>query len=499
LCLLFVVEISFSQSVVTGKVTDSKDGTAVQGVTVTAKGTRTATQTSADGSFSISVPASVKSLVFTSVGFASQEISIEGRTSLNVSLVVTNASLNEVVVTGYGTSKRKDLTGSIATVTAKDFQKGNITTPEQLIAGKVAGVSIISNGGQPGSGSTIRIRGGSSLNASNSPLIVIDGVPLENAGIAGGNNPLSFINSNDVESFTILKDASAAAIYGTRASNGVIIITTKKGRGDKLRVNFSSVNSVSSVTDQVDVLNGDQVRSIVNALGTTAQKAQLGTANTNWQDQIYHTAFASDNNISLTGGVKKLPYRVSLGYLNQDGVLKTDHLQKVSVALVLNPTFFDNHLKVDINLKGSQQKYRFANQGAIGAAVSFDPTKPVYSGNKRYGGYYEWLDPNPGITFGHPWNRAGRNPLALLEERHDNSDAKRSIGNIQLDYKFHFLPELRANLNLGYDVSKGTGTIFVSDSASINYVDTGVNDHYKQTKANTVVEFYLNYAKDLDQ
>ncbi len=497
MCLLFLVEVSFSQnSIVTGKVTDSKDGAAVQGVTVTAKGTRTATQTSTDGSFSISIPASVKSLVFSSVGFASQEISVDGRTSLNVSLVITNASLNEVVVTGYGTSKRKDLTGSIATVTAKDFQKGNITTPEQLIAGKVAGVSIISNGGQPGSGSTIRIRGGSSLNASNSPLIVIDGVPLENAGIAGGNNPLSFINSNDVESFTILKDASAAAIYGTRASNGVIIITTKKGRADKLRVNFSSVNSISSVTDQVDVLNGDQVRSIVNALGTTAQKSQLGSANTNWQDQIYHTAFASDNNISVTGGMKKLPYRVSLGYLNQEGVLKTDHLQKVSLALVLNPTFFDNHLKVDINLKGSQQKYRFANQGAIGAAVSFDPTKPVYSGNKRYGGYYEWLDPNPGTTFGHPWNRAGRNPLALLEERHDNSDAQRSIGNIQLDYKFHFLPELRANLNLGYDVSKGTGTIFVSDSASINYVDTGVNDHYKQTKANTLVEFYLNYAKD---
>jgi len=498
LVLLLIANVSYSQNkTITGKVTDSKDGSGLPGVTVAAKGEKTATQTDANGSFSISVAPTIKALLFTSIGYAAQEVSIAGKTSLNVSLVITNASLNEVVVTGYGTSKKKDLTGAIATVSAKDFQKGNITTPEQLIAGKIAGVSIISNGGQPGSGSTIRIRGGSSLSASNDPLIVIDGVPLSNGSISGGNNPLSFINSNDIESFTVLKDASAAAIYGTRASNGVIMITTKKGKSGPLRINFNSVNSLSAITKKVDVLNGDQVRTVVNALGTADQKAQLGSSNTDWQDQIYQTALASDNNISLSGGVKGLPYRVSLGYLNQEGILKTDHLEKYSAALVLNPVLFNNHLKIDINLKGSVQKYRFANQGAIGSAVFFNPTKPVYSGDKRFGGYFEWLDPNPGATFGTPWNRAGRNPLAQLNDREDNSNAQRSIGNIQIDYKFHFLPELHANLNVGYDISKGTGTIFVSDSSSLEYATGGENNHYKQTRFNKVLEFYLNYVSDL--
>lgn len=497
--MLLLSQLAFSQDkVITGKVTDSR-GSGISGVNVMARGASTGTQTGADGSFSLTVSPAVTSLVFSSVGYTSQEVSIAGKSSVDVRMELNNTSLGEVVVIGYGTTRKKDLTGSVATVSSKDFQKGNITTPEQLIAGKIAGVSIISNGGQPGSGSTIRIRGGSSLpgGGSNDPLIVIDGVPVENGGIAGGNNPLSFINPNDIESFTVLKDASAAAIYGTRASNGVILITTKKGRSGAFRANFTSTNSLSSVRDKVEVLNGDQVRSIVNQFGTATQKSQLGTANTDWQDEIYQTAFASDNNISFTGGVKNLPYRASIGYLNQEGVLKTDHLEKVSAALIFNPTLFDNHLKIDLNIKGSQQKYRFADQGAIGSAVYFDPTKPVYSGDKRYGGYFEWLDPNPGATFGFPWNRAGRNPVALLEDRFDESNSKRSIGNIQFDYKFHFLPDLHANLNLGYDIAKGEGTIFVSDSAAVNYVDSGYFREYKQTRNNHVVEFYLNYVKDI--
>jgi len=249
----------------------------------------------------------------------------------------------------------------------------------------------------------------------------------------------------------------------------------------------------------VDVLTGDQVRAIVNAQGTPGQKAQVGTANTDWQNQIYQKAFATDNNISFSGGLKKLPYRVSIGFLNQDGILKTDNLQKTSVALVLNPVLFDNHLKIDINLKGAMEKYRFANQGAIGTAVYFDPTQPIYSNSKRFGGYFEWLDAS-----GKPNNLAARNPVAQLNDRHDNSNAKRSIGNIQLDYKFHFLPDLHANVNLGYDISQGTGTIFISDSSAIGYGDPtnasyiggGTNNYYKQTKQNTVAEFYLNYIKD---
>jgi len=493
---------AFAQQSITGRITDS-NGSGIPGVTVTVKGTRTATQTGADGSYTVNAPSNAR-LVFSSVGFTTQEIAVNGRTSVSLVLSAANAQLNEVVVIGYGTRQKKDLTGSVTQVTSKDFQKGSITTPEQLIAGKVAGVSIISNSGQPGAGSTIRIRGGSSLNASNDPLIVIDGVPLSNGGISGGNNPLSFINSNDIESFTVLKDASAAAIYGTRASNGVIIITTKKGRSGKLRSNFTSVNSVSVKRGQVDVLTGDQVRTIVNTLGNATQKSQVGTANTDWQNEIYQKAFASDNNISFTGGIKKLPYRVSLGYLTQDGILKTDHLDKYSAALVLNPVLLNNHLKVDINLKGAIEKYRFANQGAIGTAVYFDPTQPIFTNSKSFGGYFEWLKPAANGPSMVPNNLAARNPVAMLYDRHDNSNAQRSIGNVQFDYKFHFFPDLHANLNLGYDVSKGTGTIFISDSSGIGYGDPttssyiggGSNNYYKQTKRNTVAEFYLNYIKE---
>lgn len=490
LMLLACLPAIAQNSVITGKVTDSKDGQPLPGVTVSVKGTNTATQTGADGAFRLTAPAGT-TLVISYVGYATQEVAATGQ-PVNVSLVQTSTSLNDVVVIGYGSVKKKDLTGSVATVTEKDFQKGAISTPEQMISGKVAGVSIISNGGQPGSGSTIRIRGGSSLNASNDPLIVIDGVPLENSGVSGASNPLSFINANDVESFSILKDASASAIYGTRASNGVIIITTKKGKSGALKVNFNSVNSVSAITKEVSVLTGDQVRAVVNQLGTAEQKAMLGTANTDWQKQIYQNALATDNNISISGGIKGLPYRLSIGYLNQNGILKTDNLQKTSVALVLNPVLFDNHLKIDINLKGSVQDTRFGNTGAIGSAIYFDPTKPVYSDSKRYSGYWEWTNPDGSLN-----SLAGKNPVGILMQRYDRGKPARSIGNIQFDYKFHFLPDLHANVNLGYDASVGKGTIYVPDSAAMEYTRKGENNHYKSTKMNTLVEAYLNYVKDI--
>lgn len=495
--LLLAAFAGFAQKAITGKITD-KDGVGIPNVTIYVMGTKVATQTEADGTFTINAPANAASLVVSSVGYDPQQVAISGRTQIDLSLAQSNSRLNEVVVIGYGTTRKKDLTGAVSTVNSKDFQKGNITTPEQLIAGKIAGVSVISNGGQPGQGSTIRIRGGSSLRASNDPLFVIDGVPLDNGSISGASNPLSLINSNDIESFTILKDASAAAIYGTRASNGVIIITTKKGTGGKLKANFSSVNSLSKIIDQVDVLSADEFRTVVNAKGNAAQKAMLGNANTNWQNEIYQTAFASNNNISLSGGIKKLPYRVSLGYLNQDGILRTDHLQRTSLAIAINPVLFDNHLKVDINLKGSSEDVRFANQGAIGSAVSFNPTLPVFDDkSNRFGGYYEYLDPATATGLR---ALAGRNPLGLLKQRFDKGKPQRSIGNIQLDYKFHFLPDLHANLNLGYDVSKGTGTVYVSDSAASDYIaggKGGQNNYYKQTKQNTLLEFYLSYAKDI--
>lgn len=500
--LLLVAQLSYSQDrVVTGKVTDERDGSSVQGATVSAKGTRTATQTNSDGSFSISIASTVKALVFSSVGYATQEVSIDGKTSLDVILILISTSLNEVVVTGYGTARRKDLTGSISTITAKDFNKGAITTPEQLIAGKVAGVQITSNGGAPGSGSTIRIRGGASLNASNSPLIVIDGVPIDNGGISGAANALALINPNDIESFNILKDASATAIYGSRASNGVIIITTKKGKSGKMKLNFITQYSLSTLPKQAEVLSPAEFRTYVTAHGTPAQIALMGGANTNWQDEIYKNASTIDNNLSISGTLKNLlPYRVSIGFLSQNGILRTGNLKRKSASITLNPKLFKDHLKIDLNLKGAINNSRFADEGAIGTAVRFDPTQPVHSSGKRYGSYFEWLD--PGSTTGLR-ELSPLNPVGLLEQRKDKSEVQRSIGNIQFDYKLHFFPDLHINLNLGYDVSKGEGTVYINDSAasayrrSPNALHGGVNNRYLQKKSNTLFETYLNYTKDI--
>ena len=498
--MLLLGQSVFGQNrIVTGRVTDSI-GNGLAGVTVTARGTRVATQTTNDGAFRLTVPSSIDALIFTSVGFATQQIPVPANNSMNVSLSGTASSLNEVVVIGYGTRLKKDLTGSVTAITTKDFNKGSITTPEQLIAGKVAGVQITSNGGAPGSGSTIRIRGGASLNASNDPLIVIDGVPVDNSGIAGAANALALINPNDIESFNILKDASATAIYGSRASNGVIIITTKKGRSGKPKFNFSTQNSLSTLPKEADVLSPAEFRAYVNAHGTPAQIAIMGQASTDWQKEIYDNAFSTDNNLSVSGSYKNLPYRVSVGFLNQDGILKTGSLQRKSASITLNPKLFDDHLKIDLNLKGAINNSRFANEGAIGNAVRFDPTQSVFSANKRFGGYFEWLDPNSTTGLR---KLAPLNPVGILEEREDKSDVKRSIGNIQFDYKLHFLPDLHVNLNLGYDVSKGEGTIVVPDSAASAYLRSpdakhgGVNNKYLQKKSNTILETYLNYVKDI--
>jgi iron complex outermembrane receptor protein len=488
---------------ITGTITDIRDGSPLAGVSVQPKGTKTGVATGPDGSFQIPVGPGARTLVISFIGFITREIPI-GDGPMRIMLTSSNASLNEIVVIGYGTARKKDLTGAVAIVGEKDFQKGVFTTPEQMIAGKVAGVSIISNSGQPGAGSTIRIRGGSSLRASNDPLIVIDGVPMDNdiatgqkSVIAGAGNALSFVNPDDIETFTVLKDASSAAIYGTRAANGVILITTKKGKTGAPRVNINSVNSFTSLTKKIGVLNAAEFRSIVNANGTATQKGMLGAANTDWQDEVFQNALSTNNNLSISGGLKKVPYRVSVGYQDQNGILRTDNLKRLSVGLMLNPVLFDNHLKIDLSLKGSKENTRFANQAAIGGAISFDPTQPVYVKSPRFGGYYEWLDAGSptGLT-----NLAGRNPLGLLNQHFDKSHPERSIGNIQLDYKFHFLPDLHANLNAGYDVSRGQGSTFIPDSAAEAYVaggGGGSNNPYKTNKTNRVFEFYFNYVKDI--
>ena len=490
-CLLFFSITAFSQEkTITGKVTDPKDGSAMPGVSVTAKGSATGTQTKADGTYRITVSPSTTVLVFSFVGHDAQEVSINGRSSIDIQLAATNATLGEVVVTGYGTAKKKDLTGSITLITTKDFQKGPQTTPLQLIQGKAPGVQISTGNGMPGAGVYIRIRQGASLNASNDPLIVVDGVPLETGGISGVANPLSLLNPNDIESMNILKDASATAIFGNRASNGVIIVTTKKGNSGKLKVSYNNNVTLSTVTKTAEVLNADEYSALVMAQGTAAQKALLSSEHTNWQDEIYRDAIAIDNNISFTGGIKKFPYRLSLGYLTQDGILKTDNMQRGTMAINLNPKLMKNHLSIDVNMKNSVTRSRFANQGAIGAAVFFDPTKPVYDQTRpQYGGYWEWE------LNGLPNTLASKNPVSMLEQTENVGTTYRSIGNIQFDYKLHFLPELRANLNLGYDVSKGSGTTKTPATNASAFYTQGSQSRYMQKRWNYLSDFYLNYMK----
>jgi iron complex outermembrane receptor protein len=504
--LLFAI-ISISvyaqERTVTGKVTDAKDGAPLAAASVVVKGSNKGVTTSADGTFAIKVPTGATTLVISYLNFASKEVLLDSKNTVSVSLTASADQLSDVVVIGYGTSRKKDLTGSVATVSAKDFNTGAISTPEQLIAGKVAGVSITSNNGAPGSGSTIRIRGGASLNASNDPLIVIDGMPIDGGGISGQANALALINPNDIESFSVLKDASAAAIYGARASNGVILITTKKGKKGAMKIDFSSQFSMSSVSKKADVFSAAEIRTIVNANGTSTLKSLLGTANTDWQDQIYQTAISNDNNVSMSGVVKNMPYRLSLGALNQVGVLKTDQLKRTTVGLNLSPTFFDNHLSLNVNYKLANSASRFADQGAIGAASAFDPTQKVYSGNNNFGGYWEWLDPNSanGLKSLSP-----KNPLGLLMQRQDNSDVVRQIASALVDYKVHFLPDLHVIVNSGVDIAEGKGTTVIGENAASTYkrfkdasnvFHSGVNNQYRQSRNNSYLNAYLNYAKDI--
>ncbi len=473
--------------VVAGKVTDST-GSPIAGASVLAKGTTIGTQTANNGAFRLTVPSNAQTLVISSVGYATQEVAI-GSGTISVSMIQVSASLNDVVVIGYGTVKRKDLTGSIATVGEKEFQTGSITSPEQLIAGKVAGVTITSNGGQPGAGSTIRVRGGASLNASGDPLIVIDGVPLSSVNLQG-------INPNDIASFSVLKDASATAIYGSRASNGVIMITTKHGKGGKPVITFSTGLSAGYVPKEYPVMSAAQFRNLIDSIGTTSQKALMGSSNTDWQKQVYQTAITSDNNLSISGSLKNLPYRISAEYLNQSGVLKTDNLKREAVSVSLTPYLFDRHLKIDINLHGSSTDSRTANTGAIGNAVSFDPTQSVFSNKGSFGSYFEWQTNDTT-----PNSLSNRNPVALLQQYDAENHALRSFGNIQFDYKFHFLPDLHANLNLGYDIAKYNGTTMVPSYAaqSYNAIPTlrGQDNQYYNNYQNKVGEFYLTYVKDI--
>ncbi|MCW3111950.1 MAG: TonB-dependent receptor [Segetibacter sp.] len=492
--LLFAGQLFAQERIVTGTVSDST-GAPIGNASIIVKGTKTGTQTTATGTFSVRVPASATTLTISSVGFGASDVAIANG-PLNVTLSPTNSALSEVVVVAYGTRRRGDLTGSVTSISAKDFQKGNIASSEQLLQGKVAGLQITSGGGSAGGGSRIRIRGGASLNASNDPLIVIDGVPVEGNGIAGSPNLLNTINPNDIESMSVLKDASATALYGSRASNGVIIITTKKGTAGKVKFNFNTQGSLSVIGKTVDVLSADEVRTIITAdaaaSGNNIYKNLLGSANTNWQKEIYQKAISTDNNLSASGTIGKLlPFRASIGYLNQKGILRTDKFERISTSLNLSPKFFDNHLSVNVAVKGVQTNNRFANGGAIGNAVSFDPTQPVFANNK-FGNYYEWLQADA-----KPIDLSNRNPLGLLYLRDNTSTVNRLIGNVQLDYKLHFLPDLHVLVNVGVDNAKGKGNDNTDSLSATDYKTGGRRVYYEQQKKNTLADVSLFYAKDL--
>jgi TonB-linked SusC/RagA family outer membrane protein len=492
--LALAVQVSFAQDrVITGKVSDAS-GAPLSGASVVAKGSTQGTQTDAAGQFRLSVSASVNALLISSVGFETREVAIQG-TTLNVALAAASASMEDVVVVAYGTRRKTDLTGSVVAVGAKDFQKGNINSAEQLLVGKVAGLSVTTGGGSAGGGSRLRIRGGASLNASNDPLLVIDGVPVDGNGISGSANLLNTINPNDIESMTILKDASATALYGSRASNGVIIVTTKKGGKGAVRFNFNNVTSVGMIADYVDVLSADEIRGIINrdatATGNNTYKAMLGTANTDWQKEIYQAAIGVDNTISASGSLGNIPFRASVGYLNQNGILKTNNFSRISTAINLSPKLLNDDLSVNISVKASQTQNRFANEGAIGNAVTFDPTQPVLSNNRNWGGYYEW------IAGGLPNDLSNRNPVGLLMLRDNRSTVNRMIGNAQFEYTLPFLRDLKLQANLGMDFASGSGNDNTDSVSATAFRDGGRRSYYEQQKINQLADVGLFYSKDI--
>jgi TonB-dependent starch-binding outer membrane protein SusC len=478
-----------------GTITDPR-GETLPGVTVIVEGTGQGTISDIDGVYQLAFDAPGTYVInYTYIGYKklSESITLASgqNMSKNVSLEEDALMLETAVVVGYGTVKSKDLTGSITNVGVKDFQTGNVTTPEQLIVGKVSGVQITSNSGMPGAGSRIRIRGGTSLNASNDPLIVIDGVPVDNNSISGAGNALSLINPDDIENITILKDASASAIYGSRAANGVIIVTTKKGFSDgKLHIDFSTTESFATVTKTVDVLTAEELAEVINANGTATQVALLGTENTDWQSELYRLGIVTDNDITFSGGIKNFPYRLNLEYMNEQGVLDRSQLTRMGTSLSINPTFLNGKLKTDANGKFFHTDNFFADQGAIGSAITFDPTKPVYDAASEFGGYYEWQNAAGLIGL------APKNPVGLLNQRDDESNVNRFIGNLKLDLEL--LKDFHGVINGGLDISRSAGTILVPTEAASNFSRGGISNQYEQSKDNRLLDAYFNYKKEVN-
>lgn len=493
--MLILPVFMFGQTSIKGTVTEQATSIPLPGVNVVVKGTTNGTATDFDGNYAIDAKDG-DILVFSYVGYQQIEITYSGQSPLNVQLTEDTAQLDEIVIIGYGTTTKKDATGSVESITSEDFTKGNIVTADNLISGRVSGVTV-NTSGAPGSGTQIRIRGGSSINGSNDPLIIIDGLPISNDGVTGSRGVLASINPNDIDSFSVLKDASATAIYGSRASNGVIIIVTKKGKST-FSASFDAQMSFGSVTDNVDVFNGDEYRALVRSQpinGTTLDESLLGTTSTDWQNEIFRETVSTQYNISLQGSLfKALPARLSFGLTDQEGALKTSEFNRRNLSLALNPSMLDDHLKISLNANLAFEDNRFADAGQIGAAMRYDPTQPVYDPSSPFGGYYQHRN---GVLV----NNGTTNPFASLMQRDNTGDANRAYGNLNFDYKFHFLPELKAVINLGYDETKSKG-YDVSDrlvpTTDTDQLFKGSYKENEQTRTNALLDGYLNYKKDFE-
>lgn len=489
LLLTFLIPATiFGQTTVTGTVTDEANALPLPGVNIVIKGTTTGASTDFDGNYSITASEG-DVLVFSYLGYTTKEVTFSGDSPLNITLAEDAGQLDEVVIIGYGSTTKKDATGSVESVTSEDFTKGNIVTPENLLQGRVAGVTVTTSGA-PGSGSEIKIRGGSSINASNNPLIVIDGLPITNDNVGGSRGILASINPNDIESFTILKDASATAIYGSRASNGVIIIVTKKGKSE-FSADYDVQYTFGEIADRIDVFSADAFRELVNSQpinGTTLNTSLLGQANTNWQDEILRETVSAMHNVTLRGSLfDVLPARLSFGVTKIEGAVLTSEFNRRNLSAALNPSLFDNHLKINLNANLAFEDNRFGDSGQIGAALRYDPTQPILDPDSPFGGFYQHRNGNQLLL-------GTTNPVASLLQTNNTGDTNRFFGNINFDYKFHFLPELRAVLNLGYDQTDG-----MTDNESVFATndDVSANDSFSfQTRENKSLDGFLNYKNE---
>jgi TonB-linked SusC/RagA family outer membrane protein len=485
LCPIFI----FGQTSINGIVTDEISSSPIAGVNVLVKGSNTGTATDFDGNYSINLKKG-DILSFSYVGYKTQQVTLGDQTSLNIVLTEDTSSLDEIVVIGYGSVKKEDLTGAADLVTSEDFNQGPVLSPQQLIVGKIAGVSVTSSSGSPGDGQSIRIRGLGSLSLTNSPLIVLDGLPLNDGGVGGSRNPLNMVSPNDIESMVILKDASATAIYGSRGANGVILITTKKGRDSGFKFNYNSSLTTYSAENQVDVLTASEFTELITSGGNADAIAALGSSNTNWQDQIYNRATGTENSLSVVGNAYGIPMRASVSLGDHEGILMGDNFKRTNASLSLRPNLLNDKLKIELNTRLMNTENRFANRGAIGSALRFDPTKPVFNGS-QYGGYFSWIDSATGnqAAIGAPTN-----PLALLNMIDDVSEVDRIVSNLKLDYDLNFIKGLTATINVGIDQSKSVGSTATSELIPTSDPTwNGSLSRYEQEATNNLFDAYLTY------